>query len=272
MDCNRFETHVNDLLDARQPLVLDELAFEHQLGCDSCSRLFDVYYQMANLTAGPASKEQLLRMPGVDPSIEAEDLSPVTPTRVSQLISQCLLDNRGTGIDVEEPILAPLAFGGSVTSKVVANSGKNPRDRGRFRSRSSLFTALSLGFCAVVGFTVYRFTVTPDGQGHGLQAGIIASEGPEPKSADRPENPGVADTAIAAANLQQLAESWDESIVDESVVAFDRGWQQIAVGRVRAHQLPGMQPAVYPITGAVEAFRKNMIVRNPNGLAAGLRW
>lgn len=74
-------------------------------------------------------------------------------------------------------------------------------------------------------------------------------------------------TPLASANLREIAKNWDDS-----VVAFDRGWQQMAVGRVRAHQIPGMQPAVYPITGAVEAFRKNWIRRNPDGLAAGLQW
>jgi len=77
----------------------------------------------------------------------------------------------------------------------------------------------------------------------------------------------LAGTPLANDELREIAKNWDDS-----VVAFDRGWQQMAVGRVRAHQIPGMQPAVYPITGAVEAFRRNWIRRNPDGLAAGLQW
>lgn len=267
MDCNRFEAEINDLLDARQPLLLQESAWEHQLHCESCSSLFTFYRQMAKLTAEPSS-----RPASVEPIAHVWSSSSPNDPRLTQLVSQCLHDNQGFKSELEEPVLAPLAFGVANPSQAVASNTGRANFRDRIRSRSAVFAALTLGFCAVVGVFVTRFFMDPGNQDSGPHAGIATAGVPEPGTRDKNENPTVDETAMAAANLKQLAENWDESVLDESVVAFDRGWQQIAVGRVRAHQLPGMQPAVYPITGAVEAFRKNMIVRNPNGLAAGLRW
>lgn len=266
MDCDKFEAEINDLLDARQPLLLNESAWEHQLHCDSCGSLFKFYGQMAKLTSEHSSHSH-----SAEPVADAWASSPNDP-RLTHLVSQCLQDNRDFGPDLEEPVLAPLAFLAANSNQVVASNSKRSKLRDRFGARSMLVAALTLGFCLVIGVFFQRIVMDPQNHSSGPQDGMASVGVPERGTNDNPTGTTGNDTALAAANLQQLAGNWDESAVNESVVAFDRGWQQIAVGRVRAHQLPGMQPAVYPITGAVEAFRKNMIVRNPNGLAAGLRW
>ncbi|MBL8855244.1 MAG: hypothetical protein JNK57_14860 [Planctomycetaceae bacterium] len=247
MECREFEDFINELLDRRLPMELDELASEHQLACEDCRSR---YIFFSNLD----------RVVGSRMDAAANGSWKSSEDRlVADLIQNCLHGEK----DAEHASGIPVAMVAPMVP--VAMMVRPGGQRKRMWNHPILISGLALGTCLVLSIGTSWFWSGNDSNVQTSDANILAKSADSQvggvKSADGHE------TQIAVSELQELTKNWDES-----VVAFDRGWQNMAVGRVRAHQLPGIQPAVYPITGAVEAFRKNVIVRNPNGLAAGVRW
>jgi len=168
----------------------------------------------------------------------------------------------------EAPLFAnPASSPANPPSQISGNQNSNARStRDRWAPLAAIVTAAVV--LLTVGGLVWRWNLTD----HEMAQPTTVEATPPPAfhSASAGAEPGLVDARpvpLVTEDLREFTKNWDDS-----VVAFDRGWQQMAVGRVRAHQIPGMQPAVYPITGAVEAFRKTWIRRNPDGLAAGLQW
>ncbi len=247
MECREFEAFIDELLDRRLPLELDEFALEHQAACGDCRSR---YVFFSNLDGVVGSRMDAAANRSWQSS---ED------RLVADLIQNCLQAES----DPETSSRIPVAMVAPIVP--VAMMATRGGQRKRLRDNPILISGLALGACVVLSIgTSWFWNANNANVGTG-GSNILA------ESSDRQvggvKNSDGGETQLAVSELQELTKNWDES-----VVAFDRGWQNMAVGRVRAHQLPGIQPAVYPITGAVEAFRKNVIVRNPNGLAAGVRW
>jgi hypothetical protein len=267
MQCSDFDAYINDLLDSRRALSLNDDAWSHQEACEACRSSYHFFRQLEALTEGVRQDRGT-----VVQSIADRTHATTTHDGVAaQLVRRCL-ERQPESSDFD-PALVPLA---QVVSRPVGFKGAMPeseRAQSVFRGRAIWGSALAIGACTLLTLAANRewFGGLIGNENNGRSSILV--ETPSVKGLGGSELAATDDAArLAGAELHELAKKWDESMVDESVVAFDRGWQQIAVGRVRAHQLPGLEPAVYPITGAVEAFRKNMIVRNQNGLAAGLRW
>ena len=277
MECRDFQAMVNELLDCRQPLQLADEASQHAANCAECSQQFSLFQQLECLFG--AGEQRLSERSG------CSDDDP----RLAEWVQECLslessyaASNQTSVAGASasfDPVPVALASVTPVPIAMVAEQPPVGNDVSRAkrlpdRSRGSRHQAvmMALGLSLVAGLAVLSnwngFGGGPlgDSDKAELQAG-----GGTTTIQTRDSNPlavaQASPTPVDVADLQDMAKNWDES-----VVAFDRSWQNMAVGRVRAHQLPGIQPAVYPITGAVEAFRKNMIVRNQNGLAAGVRW
>lgn len=253
MDCRDFETFINELLDRRLPLDLNNAAAGHQAACEECRNNY-IFFQDLDRVVGSridAGSDGLCQ--------DSED------RLVADLVQRCLsADLLGSNSDAA-PVGMALVSKSAALAPPVAKLAPIAVNRSTSKYSVTLVSALALGACLVLSIGAFSFwggnrdadrAVELAGKSQGHVDGSNAA-----KVSER------AETQLAVSELQELTKNWDES-----VVAFDRGWQNAAVGRVRAHQLPGIQPAVYPITGAVEAFRKNMIVRNPNGLAAGVKW
>ncbi|MDP1561361.1 MAG: hypothetical protein Q8M16_08190 [Pirellulaceae bacterium] len=251
MDCRDFEAFINELLDRRLPLDLNDAASEHQAACDDCRSDYAFFHDLDGVVGSriDAAANGLWK--------NSED------RLVADLVQRCLNEDL-LGFN-SDAVPVAMVSKSEVIAPPLAKRAPRTGDRSNSARRVTLFSALALGACLVLSigtFSYWGWNAKPDGpadfaeKSQGQVNGSNAA-----KVAEREK------TQLAVSELQELTKNWDES-----VVAFDRGWQNAAVGRVRAHQLPGIQPAIYPITGAVEAFRKNMIVRNPNGLAAGVRW
>jgi hypothetical protein len=259
MDCEKFDALVQEMLDARRIVPLDPAAQWHRQECGECAEYYDLYCQLLKLTE-PSADGRRAGLPGSAEPWNRE-------TRVAGGGGEVGVDVRLATAPVVAAAVYPLArtvrrpvrqlWGLSVVSAAVVAAAllitlirwqlpaNDPADLSTMAGSSS-------GLDETRGQAID--TSSPTADGNPVAGNLLASDPAGTTELDREE-------------LRRLAQSWDQS-----VVAWDRGWQQMAVGRVRAHQIPGIQPAVYPITGAVEAFRKNMIVRKQNGLAAGLRW
>lgn len=251
MDCRDFETFINELLDRRLPLDLNNAAAGHQAACEECRNNY-IFFQDLDRVVGSridAASNGLWK--------DSED------RLVADLVQRCLsADLLGSNSDA---VPVAMVSRSAALAPPLAKLAPAASSRSTSKYWVTLVSALALGACLVLSIAAFSFwggsrdtegvfelAEKSQGRVNGSNAAKVAER---------------AETQLAVSELQELTKNWDES-----VVAFDRGWQSAAVGRVRAHQLPGIQPAVYPITGAVEAFRKNMIVRNPNGLAAGVKW
>jgi len=257
MDCDDFDALVQEMLDCRRIVPLDLAAERHRELCLECAQHYDFYCQLLKLTEDPTAPriawqaphqgaaEVKLAPPTVSagPAIRsAADVSRESqrPTVAPTGRSVRLADHRRWSL----PLLALGTVAASLLAGVVA--WQWPQSA---LDQPAAFLGGSGTERIVEGFP--HASPSADGRNGVRPEEALAGRGPD----------------FGSPELREFAKRWDDS-----VVAWDRGWQSMAAGRVRAHQIPGIEPAVYPITGAVEAFRKNMIIRNQNGLAAGLRW
>lgn len=282
MDCRTFDARLQLQMDTRQPVSLDAESRLHLLTCNACEEVFRFYAEMDGLFGAVGET--------FDQTAYATDGT----------------SRKGAGLEDRaawEPVLAPviragkaeMSHGGSIggssvglrrdmrspLTSAVTRATERANGRGSFASGrwgmagmwAAALLILVLPLSAMI-FAVYQKNNAVD------SASLSVSSVPEGAIASQP--PGRLRSGAALRSDGSLLESGQglaredfETItenLDRGVVTFDRGWQKLAFGRVRAHQLPGVQPAVYPITGVVEAFRRTMIVRNDRGVAAGVRW
>lgn len=312
MECSEFEAILQDRLDRRLPLPLSAEARAHLRLCLACEQDYRFFQQLAQLTHEPIGQFPTAAEQSAPPSEQSLDhvigrcvaalgdeafhselsgKSPVgdhrntggTPTDESsrQTATTAANDDR-----IPTAPLVRLPAG----NRIAETQGLDPKTasqlqygRGVATSRSARAPRIAEKFLPLVaaavaalllvsvGWTVWQLTprlgLGPQASAGSAAESISPSDESAVALAGSPRLAGPEPAPVTSGDLREMARNWDDS-----VVAFDRGWQQMAAGRVRAHQIPGMQPAVYPITGAVEAFRKNWIRRNPDGLAAGLQW
>lgn len=268
MDCRDFETLIHEMMDRRQPLELDGESMQHHDACDKCRHQFVFFQHLDGLFAAEFAGNRdaswstmedrclanVVQRCVTDSPRELETNSPNVPLALASVATVPMA-------------MVPVAMVAPIQTRL-DDSATQLLGRRSGRGQLMLVAGVVLSCCLAVTLAVFPFW-GENSNVTGIEKSVTAD------SRSNPRDPSIADTSVgvaprtelAVSELHELTKNWDES-----VVAFDRGWQNMATGRVRAHQLPGIQPAVYPITGAVEAFRKNMIVRNPNGLAAGVRW
>ncbi len=252
MECQQFDELIQEMLDCRQFRALPDDATAHVRSCTHCRANYSFYQQLGALTSSPCSQNHIfvsLADTVEEVGIPDPVLAPVLRLQaarqpfgmwrhwlaVAALLCLSLVAWRfWPGGGEIDPNAAPLA--------VVSESDP---------ATSPLGSSLASSGSHVLGDPATNIELASNevAGGESKTPAYLLSTYPTPDDFQR----------ITAG-------------LDESVVALDRQWQQMAAGRVRAHQIPGLQPAVYPITGAVEAFRKSMIVRNQNGVAAGVRW
>jgi hypothetical protein len=262
MDCRDFEALIHEMMDRRQSLELDGESMQHHDACDKCRHQFVFFQHLDGLFAPEFAGNR-------DAS-----WSTMEDRCLANVVQRCVTASPRELRTNRPNVPLALMSVATVPMAMVARIQTQPNDAasrllGRGGGRRRLYVAgVVLSCCVALRLAAFPFW--------GENLNLTGIEKPvTADSSSSPVSPSVSDTSIgvaprtelAVSELHELTKNWDES-----VVAFDRGWQNMATGRVRAHQLPGIQPAVYPITGAVEAFRKNMIVRNANGLAAGVRW
>lgn len=306
MECSEFEAILQDRLDRRLPLPLSAEARAHLRVCLNCELDYRFFQQLAHLTQEPMDLFPTAAASTDLPS--PQSLEHVIGRCVAALGDEALAQtngqNAGGSAGVTQGLGGDQSFGLPVavadddripTAQWVRLPAANGFDQTRGLGLKSLepgsygrrrlptqgtgmprplqkYMPLVAAIVAAlllvsVGWVAWRLTpmpaelARPEAESTLVPGESIVSRGGTQRLAQTQTAP------LASDDLRELARNWDDS-----VVAFDRGWQQMAAGRVRAHQIPGMQPAVYPITGAVEAFRKTWIRRNPDGLAAGLQW
>jgi hypothetical protein len=340
MDCERFDTFVQDLLDRRAPLRLSWEAWRHQDECSDCAGNFQFYRQLVDLWDESAASQPNREAPvdwahqASDGPANAQPESAAGQADAAKVCRPAAFQTTGiqdTGIqetDIQDtgasdltpialppfaqPPLAQLARPGdfcSSSSRPRAGAAGlwRPKSAGRWAAVSMLTVASAAAVMGLmsngwIGWLEPPVRIAekdpakaaspPDGApfmemaadsqndltteiGSHVAGGPVATSRLGDATSvvghaalrDSMLDPDSDEAVESMGEMRELTRQWDES-----VVAFDQGWRQMAMGRVRAHQLPGIQPAVYPITGAVEAFRRNLIVRTDNGAAAGLRW
>jgi hypothetical protein len=253
MECQQFDELIQEMLDCRQFRPLPDDATDHVRSCTHCRSNYSFYQQLGALTASPCSHRH-----GFDSLAETvEEVGIHEPVLAPVLRLQPARQPGGMWRQHWLAVAALLCLslvawrywpgGGEIdpnTMPLAVVSESDPVN-------APLASGLVSSDAHVLGDPAANIE---------LASKVVAGVESKPPADPLPTYPTPDD-------FQKLTAGWDES-----VVALDRQWQQMAAGRVRAHQIPGLQPAVYPITGAVEAFRKTMIVRNQNGVAAGVRW
>lgn len=253
MDCRDFEAFIHEMMDHRQPIILEDESMQHHADCDLCRHQFNFFQHFEVLFATEFSGSRDAAWGTMEDRC------------LANVVQRCVTGS-SPELETNRPDV-PLAQVAAIQTRPDDSAA---RWLGRRTKRRAWMLVAGLVLSGCLALTLATFPFWGD------SSNVTGIEGPETAQSPSSQiDASTADTSIgissrselAVSELHELTKNWDES-----VVAFDRGWQNMAIGRVRAHQLPGIQPAVYPITGAVEAFRKNMIVRNPNGLAAGVRW
>jgi hypothetical protein len=282
MDCRTFDERLQLQMDARRPVSLDAESRLHLLTCNACEEVFRFYAEMDGLfgAGGEAFAQTAYGTDGTsrfdadrEESAALEPvLAPVIRAGKAEMSHGGSI--RGSSVGLRRTVQSPLTS--SVTVALERRNGPGNLASGRWGMAGMWAAAaliLALPLSAMI-FAVYQKNNAVD------SASLSVSSGPDGAFASQtpgrvPSGPALgADGALPGSGQGLVREDFEAITenLDRGVVTFDRGWQKLAFGRVRAHQLPGVQPAVYPITGVVEAFRRTMIVRNDRGVAAGVRW
>lgn len=304
-DCQRFDQEVQELLDNRQALTLSHWAKEHQSRCSSCDRFLAIFSQLqaddlpskhgsadfgsGDLSEVTAGRNDRLRV-AISQAISYSDLQAAQTHAenhpdlkiLSHKAGRSAVDSADAGNVAQSPrrgyggrmtmsawaaaAAVLLTAGGSFWMAGAWNHWAGDHWAGDPVQTAANLAAKDRSNGNLAANSTDKIVVEADRAELGGSEFALKNRRPDAPLADGPVARGSAADATAL-DINQLTRDWDQS-----VVAFDQQWQQLAASRASAHQIPGIQPAVYPITGAVEAFRSNLIARSSNGHPAGLRW
>jgi|GEM_PF-1948134 len=260
MDCHQVESEIQDLLDLRRPLVLSVSSVEHCADCASCQGFLDVF-------AAVSGSISLFADSGMESCSTDGTLDSTVKAALAGGFSHQLqgfsrnVASDGALIPLAEVAVEVRQAQPLGQSLFRTKSGASIRDFRANVVRVIAFAAAASVLLTIVGLNWRLFV----GDGASPLNQSIAGSSKSARSNDRQHRAaGVQNKNV---DLIEIAAK-----VDQSAIAFDQGWHRLASSRITAHQIPGIQPAVYPLTGVVEALRESLIARHDSGQASGFRW
>lgn len=264
MDCHLFESEIQEMLDDRRPVVLSTAAEEHCIECATCQEFFRIFAVVGGNRWNGLENLELDWEPfssteRFDSAVKAA-LAFGTSEHVEHLASE---------VSSSEAMI-PVAQV-AVEHGAMQNDGVLSRTESGTASSFSYFQANRRRWIyAVAAASIILGAI---GLGwRGLNDG--GSSQPNPSIADSSQAmpPQSRSGRFRSRTNQNVDLNGIAAQVDQSAIAFDQGWHSLASSRKTAHQIPGIQPAIYPISGVVEALRENLIARHDSGQASGFRW